>query len=164
MNDMKWKMEKLDWQAVAEKVKNEEATLAEKKTRRLPISPTPYLDDIAKAAQRLGYDVGLIRYQIIVYANRNNFCHSGLKAMIQHGDFALLAERIMEDKGSLKMIFRERPSEQIEMWKIIKIVEREWYDAVWIEETRKERPIKYLLSQKGLAKMRSMIPARPDTP
>ena len=50
--------------------------------------------------------------------------------MIQHGDFALLTERIIEDKGSLKIIFRERPSEQIEIRKIIKIVERKWYNAV----------------------------------
>ena len=43
----------------------------------LPISPTSYLDNMTKAASRLGYDVGLVRYQILAYADRNNFCHSG---------------------------------------------------------------------------------------
>ena len=110
MNDMIWKVDKLDWQAVAEKIKKEENTLAEQRSRRLALSPTPYLDDIAKAAHRLGCEVDLVRYQIVAYADRNNFCHSGLKAMIQHGDFQELAERIMEDKRALGFIFRGRPS------------------------------------------------------
>ena len=164
MNDMKWKVEKLDWQAVAEEVKKEETTLAEEKRRRLQISPTPYLDDIAKAAERLGYEADLIRYQILAYANRNNFCHSGIKAMIHHGDFQILAERLMEDKRSLRVIFGGRPSDQIEMRKVIKIVEKEWFDSVWIDETRKERPVKFYPSHKGLAKMKSMVPSRPNTP
>ena len=163
MNEMKWKIEKLDWQAVAEEIKKEEATLAEEKRRRLPISPTPYLDDIAEAAQRLGYEVNLVRYQIVAYADGNNFPHSGLKAMIHHGDFLDLAERIMEDKKSLKVIFQGRPSEQIEMRKIIKIVEKEWFDAVWIDESRKGRLVKYILSTKGSAKLRSLAPARPNS-
>ena len=33
MNDMKWKVDKMDWQAVAEEVKKEEARLAEEKRR-----------------------------------------------------------------------------------------------------------------------------------
>ena len=164
MNDMKWKVEKLDWQAVAEEVKKEETTLAEEKRRRLPISPTPYLDDIAKAAERLGYEADLIRYQIVAYADRNNFCHSRIKAMIHHGDFQILAERLMEDKRSLRVIFRGRHSDQIEMRKVIKIVEKEWFDSVWIDEARKERPVKFYPSHKGLAKMKSMVPSRPNTP
>ena len=164
MNDMIWKVEKLDWQAVAEEIKKEESTLAEERDRKLPISPTPYLDDMAKAAQRLGYEVDLVRYQIVAYADRNNFCHSGLKAMIHHGDFQILAERIMEDKRSLKAIFRGRPSAQIEMRKIIKIVEKEWFDAVYIDESRKERPVKYCLSEKAISKMKSLVPSRPNSP
>ena len=165
ISDMKWKVDKLNWQAVAEKVKKEETTLAEEKRRRLPISPTPFSDDIAKAAQRLGYEVSMVRYQILAYADRNNFCHRGLKTMIHHGDFQILAERIMEDKMSLKIIFRgRRPSERTEMRNIIKIVEKEWFDAVWIDEARRERPVKFRPSDKGIAKMMSMGPSRPDTP
>ena len=164
MSDMKWKVEELDWQAVAEEVQKEQATLADEKRYRLPISPTPYLDDIAKAAERLGYEADLIRYQIVAYANRNNFCHGGLKAMINHGDFQELAERMMEDKRTLKVIFHGRPSEQIEMRKVIKIVEREWFDSVWIDEAKKERPVKYYPSSKGLAKLRSIAASRPDSP
>ena len=51
MNDMIWKVEKLEWQAVAEEIRKEETTLTEERDRGLPISPTPYLDDVAKAAQ-----------------------------------------------------------------------------------------------------------------
>ena len=164
MNDMIWKVEKLDWQAVAEEIRKEETTLAEERDRGLPISPTPYLDDVAKAAQRLDYDFDLVRYQIVAYADRNNFCHSGLKAMIHHGDFQILAERIMQDKRSLEVIFRGRPSAQIEMRKVIKIVEKEWFVAVYVDETRKERPVKYCLSEKAISKMRSMVPPRPNSP
>ena len=49
MDDTIWKIEKLDWQAVAERIK------AEQKARRLVIPPAPYLDDVVKAADKLGY-------------------------------------------------------------------------------------------------------------
>ena len=158
MNDLIWKMEKLDWQAVAEKIKKEETTLAEERDRGLPVSPTPYLDDVAKAAYRLGYEVDLVRYQMLAYAERNNFCHSGIKAMIHHGHFQILAERIMQDKRSLEVIFRGRPSAQIEMRKVIKIVEKEWFVWVYIDEARKERPVIFYPSDKALAKLKSMYP------
>lgn len=44
------------------------------------ISPTLFLDDIAKAAERLGHEVGIVRYQIIAYAD---FGHGGIKGMIE---------------------------------------------------------------------------------
>ena len=163
MNDMKWKVDKLDWQAVAEEVRKEEGTLAEERREGLPISATPYLDDITKAAQRLGYEVSLVKYQIKAYADRNNFCHSGLKTMIQYGDFQQLAERLMEDKRSLELIFQGRPTEHIEMRKVIKIVEKEWFRSLWIDETRRERPMKWVLTEKGIAKMMSTEPARPNS-
>lgn len=53
-----------------------------------------------------GYDFSLVRYQILAYADRNNFCHSGSKAMTHRGDFQNLAARLMQDKRSLKIIFR----------------------------------------------------------
>ena len=130
IDDMIWKIEKLDWQAVAERIRNEEITKAEQKARRRAITPTPYLDDIVKAADRLGYDYDLVRYQILAYADRNNFCHSGLKAMIHNGDFQDLAERLMQDKRSLEIIFRGKPHAQIEMRRVIKTVEKEWFDKI----------------------------------
>lgn len=159
MEDMIWKIEKLDWQAVAERIREEEITKAEQKARRLAITPTPYLDDVVKAADRLGYDFDLVRYQILAYADRNNFCHSGLKAMIHHGDFQDLAERLMQDKRSLEIIFRGKPHAQIDMRRIIKIVEKEWFDNIWIEETRKGRPIKFVLTDKANEKMRKLAPS-----
>lgn len=50
--------------------------------------------------------------------------------MIHHGDFQILAERLLEDKRSLEVIFRGRPTEQIEIRKVIKIVENEWFKKV----------------------------------
>ena len=106
MNDLAWKVNRLDWQEVVERIENEEATKAEQEARRIAVSPTPYLDDIAKAAARLGHDFDLVRYQILAYAERNNFCHSGLKAMIELGHFQELAERLVEDKKALGVIFQ----------------------------------------------------------
>lgn len=106
----------------------------------------------------------MVRYQIVAYSEMNSFCHSGIKAMIHHGDFQILAERIMQDKRSLEVIFRGRPSAQIEMRKVIKIVEKEWFIRVYIDEARKERPVKFYPSDKALAKMKSMLPSRPSSP
>lgn len=169
MDDMIWKVEKLDWQAVAEKIKNEEATLEEEKLcKRVkspsPMSPTPYLNDIAKAADRLGYEVEVVRYQILAYAERNKFCHSGLKAMIEHGDFQHLAERIMEDKRALGYIYRGRPSAQIEMRKMIKFVEKEWFLKLFIDATRNGRRVEFLLSDKAVKKINSIIPSGRHSP
>ena len=156
MNDLVWKTEKLDWQAVAKKMQNEEATMEDEKRRRVPTSPTPYLDDVAKAAERLGYEVDLIRYQILAYANRNNFCHSGIKAMIQDGDFQQLAEGIMQDKRALVNIFRERPSEQTKIRKMIRFVEKEWFVRVFMDETGEGRLVKFVLSKRAIRRVKDI--------
>ena len=155
MNDLIGKIDKLDWQAVAERVMKEESTKEEQAARRLALSPTPYLDDIAKAAARLGYDVGLVRYQILAYADRNNFCHSGLEAMIHHAEFPELAERLIEDQRSLGVIFRGNPQAQMEMRAVMKIVEKEWFDALYIDETRKAR-VKFTLTDKAIERMKKV--------
>ncbi len=77
-----------DWQEVARPIEKDERTKAQQEARRLAISPTPYLDDITKAATRLGYDYSLVRYQILAYAEKNKFCHSGIKGMIDHAESA----------------------------------------------------------------------------
>ena len=161
MNDMIWKMEKLDWQAVGERIRAEEATRAERKERRLSPASTPYLDDAAIAASRLGYEESLVRYQILAYADRNNFCHSGVKGMAQNGDFYELGERILEDLRSLDVIFPDRPHEQIEMRRIINLVEKEWFFRLWFDETGKQPRVKFALTDKGTQKMLSLAPAAP---
>ncbi|KAM0805153.1 hypothetical protein BDR22DRAFT_885225 [Usnea florida] len=113
MCDLAWKIDRMDWQEVAERIEMEEATKAEQEARRIALSPTPYLDDVAKAAARLGHNFDLVRYQILAYAERNNFCHSGLKAMIDSGYFQELAERLVEDKKALGVIFQGKPHDQI---------------------------------------------------
>ena len=159
MSDMIWKIEKLDWQAVGDRIRIEETTQAERKARRQSPIPTPYLDDIAKAATRLGYDESLVRYQILAYAERNNFCHSGIKSMAQSGHFNDLGERILEDLRSLDIIFRERPREQIEMRSVIKIVEKEWFHRLWFDGTGRQRRVMSILTEKGNQKMLSLAPA-----
>ncbi|KAL9063218.1 MAG: hypothetical protein Q9161_009583 [Pseudevernia consocians] len=155
MSDMIWKVKRLDWQEVGRQVKKEETTRAEEERRRLPLSSTPYLDDIAKAAARLGHDFRLVRYQILAYAERNDFCHSGVKSMIDYGEFQELAERIVEDKRALEIIYRGRPHEQIQMRGVIKIVEKEWFETVFVDE-RKGRVVRFIPSDRAVEKMRKM--------
>ena len=159
--DMIWKIEKLDWQAVGARIRAEETTRAERKRRRLNPTPTPYLDDVAKAASRLGYEESLVGYQILAYADRNNFCHSGIKAMAQNGDFNELGEKILEDLRSLDFIFRDRPHEQMEMRSVIKMVEKEWFFRLWLDGTRGQRRVKFVLTDKGTQKMLSIPLAAP---
>ena len=153
MGDMIWKVKKLDWQEVGRQVKKEETTRVEEQRRQLPLSPTPYLDDIAKAADRLGHDFAIVRYQILAYAERNDFCHSGVKNMIQNGEFQELAERILIDKRALEIIYRGRPHDQIEMRGVIKIVEKEWFDTLFVDE-RKGRVARFILSDRAVEKVR----------
>ena len=61
MADLRWKVEKLDWQVVRAMIRAEETTRAERKLRRLDPTPTPFLDDVAKAASRLGIEESLVR-------------------------------------------------------------------------------------------------------
>ena len=161
MNDLVWKTKKLDWQAVAKQIRAEEATRAERKERRLSPAPTPYLDDVAKAASRLGYEESLVRYQILAYADRNNSCHSGIKAMAQSGHFNQLGERILEDLRWLDVIFRDRPREQIEMRSIIKLVEKDWFLRLWFDGTGRQRQVMSVLTDKATQKMLSLAPAAP---
>ena len=158
MSDMGWKVKKLDWQEVGRQVKKEEATRAEEERRRLPLSPTPYLDDIAKAAARLGHDFAIVRYQILAYAEGNDFCHSGVQDMIQHGDLQELAERIVEDERALEIIYRGRPHDQIEMKGVVKIVEKEWFETVFVDE-RKGRVVRFIPSGRAVEKMRKIAAA-----
>lgn len=160
--DIIWKTERLDWQAIVKRILEEESTLAKENLRHLAITPTPYLNDIFKAANRLGCEISMVRYQVVAYAERNNFCHSAIKAMVQNGDFQELAERVMEDKKALDVIFRDRPHAPKEMRGLIKMVKREWFSRIWMDETWKQRQVKCFPTEKALQKLRSIAP--PEEP
>ena len=159
MGDMVWKVEELDWQKVGARIRAEEESRREGETRRLPPLPTPYLDDVAKAARRLGYEESLVGYQILAYAECNNFVHSGIKSMAENGLFQDLGERILEDLRSLEVIFQDRPHDQIEMRGIIKIVQNEWFRKLWIKNIGKEKRIILILTEKGNKNLMSLAPA-----
>ena len=56
MNVMIWKIQKLDWQAVTTQIRQEECDWPREKARPARSFPNPFLDDVAKAANKLGYD------------------------------------------------------------------------------------------------------------
>ena len=162
MNDIIGKIEKLDWQTIGERIRTEEAIRDERKGRRLSPAPTPYLDEVAKAAGQLGYEESLVRYQILAYADRNNFCNSGISGMAQSGYFNKLGERILEDLRSLEIVFRDRPHEQIEMRRIIKIVEKEWFLRLWFDGTGRQREVMSVLTDKATQRILTLAPPDPS--
>jgi len=168
MATMKWKVDKLNWQATAEKILEEEERRAEEEGRRIsPLSATPFVDDVIKAAEKLGCEPRLVRYQILRYAVRNNFCHSRISEMIDECDFRVLAENMVEDKRALGVIFSGRPGEQIEMRNTIGMVEKEWFSKLWVDETSLGKHIKYIPTTKHLEKLERLanrhVPPVPET-
>ena len=168
LNDLAWRIDRLDWQEVAERIQKEEATKAEQEAHRIVLSPTPYLDDVAKAAARLGHDFDLVVYQILAHAERNNFCHSGRKAMIQFGHFQELAERLFEDKKAPGVIFQSKSQDQVQMRAVMKTIEKEWFEKTYWDEATKVRHYRYQdmkarvrfsLTYKEVEKMRKIAQA-----
>ena len=159
MSDLVWKIDKRDWQEVARQIEKEERTKAQQEARRLAISPTPYLDDLTKAATRLGYDYSLIRYQIRAYAERNEFCHSGIKGMIDHAEVQELAERIVEDKRALGVIFQGRPQLLTPVeWDTFAVIENVMVGpgrGVWIESITSRTDIDHTLSSAHFSQKRA---------
>ena len=117
------------------------------------------LDDIPQAAITLASKESLARYHILTSTYRNHFCNSGIKGIVQQGEFQELGERIIEDKRSLEVIFRDRPDERNEMRRRMKFNEKECCFELWFEKTRNgQRWVYFNLSHKGNDKMRSMLP------
>ena len=83
--------------------------------------------------------------------------------MIEGGDFQALAERIMEDKRSLEVIFRYRPHEQMEMRALIKIVEREWFSRLWKDGVEQWGTVRFNLTEKSLKKHQDRSPDEETT-
>ena len=145
-----WKIHpKLSWVDVGRLLKKEKAEMDRHlSSTNLPRPETPWLDDVNKAAQMLAIDEEQLIYEITWYGKRNEFCHSGIKRMIDEADFNNLADRIIADKKSLCAIFKGRPVEQIEMRNCISRIQHEWYRSCYLKNGKAQ----YALSDKGFEK------------
>ncbi|KAL8819568.1 MAG: hypothetical protein Q9191_007709 [Dirinaria sp. TL-2023a] len=96
-----------------------------------------------------------IRFEIHSYAKRNRLVHSNIKTMINRGDFGDLAEQIVLDKRRLTELYTD--SRKVIAYRLaIGRLEDEWYEKKsYIDDNGK---IKFLLNEKGQAKMRSLFP------
>ena len=145
-----WKLDpRLDWVDVAEiltKEKEQRDRFLDSANLRRP--ETPWLDDIHKAANKLGVSEDQLIYEITWYAKRNEFCHSGIKRMIEETDWGNLANRIIMDNMSLCAMYQGRPQEQIKMRNCIAGIEREWFRVCYLHNGAP----KYILTEKGLEK------------
>ena len=80
--------------------------------------------------------------------------------MAEHGDLQELAERIVKDKRSLEIIFRNRAHDQIEMLAMIKMVEKEWFLRLWVDETGSRLGVRFNPTEKAVEKIRSRKPEK----
>lgn len=155
MATMRWKVDRLNWQATAERILEEEDKREEEEGRRTkPLSPTPFVENVIKAAEKLGCDPRMIRYQILQYAARNNnLSHSGIGEMIEEARFRELADAIIEDKRALGVIFRGRPGEEIQMRNLIVKIEKEWFVELFVHETSHGKVNQYIPTAKHIARL-----------
>ena len=137
MDEMQWRVDRVDWTEAAQKIREEEEIALEEEQRHRTIkTPTPYLDSIREAAQILGLTEKAVRFQIVGFGERNDMCHSHLEAMILKGSFHTLAEKIVEDKKGLDIIYQNRPNDQIEMRVAIGSLANEWFKRIWEADGR----------------------------
>lgn len=56
--------------------------------------------------------------------------------MILKGCFQALADKIVEDKKALAIIYQDRPQDQIEMRVAIGCLSKEWFKSIWEADGR----------------------------
>ena len=138
MNDLKWKVEKKNWQEVSALLKKEEEKKSEEEwVQDTVLSPTPWLATVETAAARLEMDPALMTCMIHQYAERNNWCHSGITKMIDGARFNDLSHQLMQDKRHLAPLYRDRPQDKKLMLDTINYVQRKWFDSIMMEDDGK---------------------------
>ncbi len=157
-SDMLWKTPvRKDWQEVARLLEKEEKVLQKYKLKLvgsplpIPRPRTRLLNDIETAAERRGVESKQLGYEITQYAERNSYCHSGVKRMIDECLWGELAERTCADKVTLNWVFRGRNREQKGMRKCISEIQNEWFE--WCSKELSGR-IDYFPSEKALQRSR----------
>ena len=65
---------------------------------------------------------------------------------------------LVEDKRALGVIYRGKPQAQMEMRSVLKMVEKEWFDGIWIDETGTGR-VGFRPSHKAVEKMKKVAAA-----
>ena len=147
MQDLLWKREHLDWQEVAKKIREEKKAEEKWLDRRIgprvtvelwkePHPPSPVLDDVAEAARMLHLSEEQIVYEIFQYATRNEYCHSGVKKLIDTCEWSELAEQIAHDKAALNAMYQERPRDQLNMRDAIVRVQEEFFTYCFYERDK----------------------------
>ena len=137
MDEMQWRVDRVDWTEAAQKIREEEEiTIEEEQRHRIIRTPTPYLDSIREAAQILGLAEKAVRCQIVGYGERNSICHSHLEVMILNGCLQALAEKIVEDKKALDITHQNQPKDQIEMRVAIGSLSHEYFQRMWEADGR----------------------------
>ena len=112
----RWTVESLDWQTVAAKIAAEEQELARisetitnnvflpASKRQAPYFPTPYVDEVRNAAERLGISSEHIEWEIDMYAKRNSYYHSAVEKLIDTCDWPALGDRLLQDLDNLGVV------------------------------------------------------------
>ena len=135
MSDMMWKTHpEMDWQDVEAEMATEDRDMkewiqAQRRGSSAPAPPTPWLDDLARAAARLGMKKTDVRFEIASYAKRNSLVHSNVESLILEARFAELATHIVRDKENLNKLYGDNPRIVIDYRLAIGRLESEWFNA-----------------------------------
>ena len=115
------------------------------------MTPTPLMDDLELAASKLEFEPALVRYHLMQYAAKS------IEDMVNKGWFIRLAEMIVQDKQSLKIIFREGSEEQIETRRMIVLAEKEWFKRLGINGRSLKRDVYSIATEKPIRKIEQVF-------
>lgn len=139
-----WKQGGTTWQEVASLLEREEEEMKNynamsgwaRSNPDYPVPLTPVHNQLEEAAAILserGPEVtrSQLAYEIKSYATRNSLAHNGVQQMIRKCDWDQLAKRTYQDLQVLGTAFPGRPTEQMQMRKVIKCVQKRFFDGVY---------------------------------
>ncbi|KAL9595752.1 MAG: hypothetical protein Q9219_006250 [cf. Caloplaca sp. 3 TL-2023] len=99
--------------------------------RHVPPPPTPWSNEIAKAALTLEINGKVIRREIDLYANRHCLSHVAINLLVKTCDWNKLAYRIMCDRRHIDHLFPWNFQFREMMGPKIDRIERFFFQALW---------------------------------
>ena len=139
-----------DWIKVAELLFEESTSMeewAKAPKGSKPKPPTPWLQDLERAALELGTSKDQLAFEIQYYAQRNQYCHRGIKHLLDDCDFQALAKRILADRKALRRLYIDHEDDAMNMRSALDRFQEKWFTVI-----DEGPPFTYFVSQEGVLK------------
>jgi hypothetical protein len=95
----------------------------------------PYTDSVRRTARLLKTTPGHIEYIINCYAERNRLCRLGIKAMIERCAWFQLAQKLLWDIESVRVVFARRESTKTKLLQTLVQIRNKYFAVCRIDET-----------------------------